>query len=90
MVFGFSTKDDVYDDAVMLMMLYTTDLVTQQHGVVESNIQVDFIHNITSMPRIMLDLALYQTTDDIWGFSLAGARDPKDFDSSFILNTNIR
>jgi hypothetical protein len=90
MMLGFKTRDDVYDEFLMIMMLYTTDLITQQSGVDESHLQVEFIQNISAMPRIELDLARYQTTDDIWGLTLTGSRDPKEFDTTFILNNKIR
>lgn len=55
-----------------------------------SDTQVLLIQNFSNYGSLNIEMVKYQTTDDIWGFSLNGRRKEDDFDTYFALNDKVK
>jgi hypothetical protein len=72
-------------------MLYKSNIITSLNGLEQTDTQVILLQNLTQKSSILtLEMFKYQTTDDIFGFSMAGRRKDSDYDTTFALYDTIK
>jgi hypothetical protein len=66
-------------------------MITSLNGLEPAEPRVILLQNLTQKSSILtLEMFKYQTTDDIFGFSMAGRRKDSDYDTTFALNDIIK
>lgn len=65
-------------------------MITSLNGLEPADTQVILLQNLTRRPILTLEMFKYQTTDDIFGFSMAGGRKDSDYDTTFALYDTIK
>jgi len=64
--------------------------VTQQNGIeLKQNPKVDIVSNLSSFPKMILDVSKYRTTNDIFGLSLTGSRSDEEYNMQFTVHNPL-
>ena len=67
-----------------------SSFVTQQNGIeLKQNPKIDIVSNLSSFPKMILDVSKYRTTNDIFRLSLTGPRSDEEYNMQFAVHNPL-